>query len=485
MNTRTEGFQYTPEAGLRPGLPTLGAIQPQKSITRQSHDVIVIGAGYAGLTAARDLTTSGLKVLLIEARDRIGGRTWSSNLGDYPFELGGTWVHWNQPHVYREISRYSLQEDLENSHDLDKGVNSFMLHTGGQTTKYSRAQEAELSNSALRKLVDVDGAFGRKTIPMPGAANIDAQLGKYDNMSIADRLQQVSLTEAELAVIEGFLAITCGAKLEDASFGELLRWWALNNYDMQLFMEQCLTYKLRSGQSNFARKFFDEAQATGNLDYIFSAPITSVQDSDASVLVRTSTNEYQAKQVICTVPLNVLKDVEFSPPLDAAKLRASQQGHVNQVSKVHVEAANPELRSLSSTIARPFDRLTYTFGDGTTPAGNTHLVAFGSSYEGVHLQGEEDISDTVRALQRFAPEMDVKRVVFHNWSRDPYAQGAWEWLRPGMIADRAILDGLRKRQGNVHFANADWSFLWRGFIDGAIEDGARVALDVRKKVLGW
>ena len=81
--------------------------------------------------------------------------------------------------------------------------------------------------------------------------------------------------------------------------------------------------------------------------------------------------------------------------------------------------------------------------------------------------------------------MDVKRVVFHNWSRDPFAQGAWEWLRPGMIADRAILDGLRKRQGRLHFANADWSFLWRGFIDGAIEDGARVALDVRKEVLGW
>ncbi|KAJ9657724.1 hypothetical protein H2198_004139 [Neophaeococcomyces mojaviensis] len=485
MNKSTDGFQWTEAAGLESGLPTLGAIQPQQRITKPKHsfDVIVIGAGYAGLTAARDLTTSGHSVLLVEARDRIGGRTWSSNLGGYPFELGGTWVHWNQPHIYREISRYNLQDDLENSHDLSGGINSFVLKEDGNTHNFTRAQEGELMSDLIGKLVNVDGALGRKLMPMPGSPSLgkDEIFAKYDAMSLADRIAQLDLTSTDKAILEGFLSITCGSKLEDASFGEMLRWWALNNYDMQLFMELCLTYKFRSGQSNFARKFFDEALSTGRLDYAFRAVTRSVTDDGTSVTVTTGTDKFRAKRVVCTIPLNCLKDVSFSPPLHPLKLEASKLGHVNQVSKTHVECANPELRSLSGTIARPYDKLTYIFGDGTTPAGNTHLVSFGSSLDGVHLQAEDDVEDTKRAFRAFVPDnqMDIKRVVFHNWSRDDFSKGAWEWLRPGMMSRKPYLDRLREKQGNVHFASADWAFLWRGFIDGGIEDGARVAMDVK------
>lgn len=147
MNNSTEGHQWTPDPGLQAGLPTLAAVSPPSNVQTRSpdssniFDVIVIGAGYAGLTAARDLTVSGCNVLLLEARDRIGGRTWSSNLGDYAFELGGTWVHWNQPHIYREISRYGLQDELENSHDLERGVSEFVLKSSDGLQRFSRAQE--------------------------------------------------------------------------------------------------------------------------------------------------------------------------------------------------------------------------------------------------------------------------------------------------------------------------------------------------------
>lgn len=338
-------------------------------------------------------------------------------------------------------------------------------------------------DTLLRKVVNVDGVFGRKIIPMPGTSSLgkDPALAQVDSMSIRDRLDQIrdQLDSTEAAILEGFLSITCGSRLEDASFTELLRWWALNNYDMQLFMEQCLTYKLRRGQSFFARKFFNEALATGHLAYAFSAPTESITDDGSFVTVATSNgSQFRARRVACTVPLNVLKDISFNPPLESLKLEASELGHVNQVSKVHVECANPELRSLSGTIANPHDRLTYIFGDGTTPAGNTHLVSFGSSYEGVHLHPEEDIEATKKAFQAFA-DMDIRRIVFHNWSKDPFAKGAWEWLRPDMLSGKPYLAALRQKQGNVHFASADWALLWRGFIDGAIEDGARVAMEIR------
>lgn len=84
---------------------------------------------------------SGLRVLLIEARDRIGGRSWSSNIGGYPFEMGGTWVHWNQPHVWREISRYQMRTELEESFDFSRGVNHFQLRTNQGATVMSHEDE--------------------------------------------------------------------------------------------------------------------------------------------------------------------------------------------------------------------------------------------------------------------------------------------------------------------------------------------------------
>ncbi|CAG1996103.1 unnamed protein product [Fusarium graminearum] len=70
------------------------AVVPSSHHIDNSYDVIVIGAGFAGLVAARELAAKGLKVLIIEARDRIGGRTWTARAFGEDFEMGGTWVHW-------------------------------------------------------------------------------------------------------------------------------------------------------------------------------------------------------------------------------------------------------------------------------------------------------------------------------------------------------------------------------------------------------
>jgi hypothetical protein len=75
-----------------------------------------------------------------------------------------------------------------------------------------------------------------------------------------------------------------------------------------------------------------------------------------------------------------------------------------------------------TSISYPHNKLSYGFGDGTTPAGNTHIVAFGGQHN--HFHPEEDIEKTKAAFQGFAP-MDIKRLVFHNWSKDEFAKGAW------------------------------------------------------------
>lgn len=70
-----------------------------------AHDVIVVGGGFAGVTAAREVALRGRSVLLLEARDRLGGRTWSADWEGTSIEYGGAWVHWHQPHTWSEITR--------------------------------------------------------------------------------------------------------------------------------------------------------------------------------------------------------------------------------------------------------------------------------------------------------------------------------------------------------------------------------------------
>jgi len=81
-------------------------------------------------------------VLLLEARDRIGGRSWSSNIEGYPFEMGGTWVNWGQAHVWREISRYEMRRELEISQDFSHGLNEFQVFTAiGEKKSLSHEDE--------------------------------------------------------------------------------------------------------------------------------------------------------------------------------------------------------------------------------------------------------------------------------------------------------------------------------------------------------
>lgn len=85
--------------------------------------------------------STGLKVLLLEARDRIGGRSWSSNIDGYPYEMGGTWVFWGQSNVWREIARYGMQDELEQSYDFTRGINKFLLASTNGTQEFTHDEE--------------------------------------------------------------------------------------------------------------------------------------------------------------------------------------------------------------------------------------------------------------------------------------------------------------------------------------------------------
>lgn len=252
----------------------------------------------------------------------------------------------------------------------------------------------------------------RTLIPFPHSGFHNPEARKYDRMSVLDRLNEISqsLTPNERASLESFILLCSCGTLETTSLFEFLHWWALGGYTYQGCMDCLISYKFKGGQSSFAIKFFNEALATGNLSYALNSPVKSIHDEGRQVTLKTrGGRKYTASRLVSTIPLNVLSDVEFNPPLDQNRAQATKIGHVNQCVKVHAEISNKDMRSWTG-ITYPSNKLTYAIGDGTTPAGNTHVVCFGGYFN--HIQPEEDIDATKSAVTGMAPgKMDIQRLV--------------------------------------------------------------------------
>jgi monoamine oxidase len=323
--------------------------------------------------------------------------------------------------------------------------------------------------------------MGRKVLPYAHDSFHNPEARQYDNMSAQDRMNAIalSLTPNERASLESFILLCSCGTLETTSFFEFLHWWALCGYSYRGCMDALISYKFKGGQSSFAIRFFREALATGRLFYTFNSPVSSISDhGDAVTLTTRDGRQYTGSRLVSTIPLNVLNTVSFNPPLGTQKAAATNIGHVNQCVKVHAEISNKDMRSWTG-ISYPFNKLTYAIGDGTTPAGNTHIVCFGGFHN--HMHPEDDINKTKEAVESMAPgNMNIRRLVFHNWSKDEFAKGAWFFSPPQLLS--TSLDAMRARHGNVVFASSDWAVGWRSFIDGAIEEGTRAAMTVKEEL---
>ncbi|KAL5593004.1 hypothetical protein FOBRF1_012106 [Fusarium oxysporum] len=479
MTTR-EGYIYKSDVAFQQGVKCTAAIYPRRNVpanVSDVFDVVVIGAGYAGLTACRDLTVAGYKVLLLEARDRLGGRTYTAEVDGHLYEMGGTWIHWQQPFVFRKMSRYGFTE-MWDSNENDVGCNYVTVPVEGKYIHMDKDEAERIVDGVFQKFCNVDGKLGRELIPFPHNPHHNPKVAEYDMMSAADRIKEIrpTLSDFEVAILEANLGAISGNDMKTTGFFDILRWWALCNYTTTGLADLTETYKIAAGQSEFATAFFKEGLGTGNLSYLFDVQVSSVKDHGNMVTLSTINGErFVGNRIICTVPLNILQNMEFNPHLNKDKQDAAQRGHIGFGAKFHLEARGNTLRSWLGAASSDSRVLTIR-GDGITPAGNTHVVCFAISSTS---QPKADAVDFIEHA-RNVHDMNIKQLVWHNWVNDPFARGTWCVFGPNFSL--RYLEALRERHGNVHFASGDWALGWRGFIDGAIEEGTRVACAVAEEL---
>lgn len=428
-------------------------------MSNQAQDVIVVGAGLAGLTAARELRHAGRRVLVLEARDRLGGRTFTSQFAGNEVELGGGFVHWFQPHVFAEMTRYGIG-----------------LAVPPEPTRWSYISQGQVHHSTVADLAPrVSELFeryfadARATMPLPyqPLAVADA-VAALDHLSVQDRLDQGDFTAEERDLLNPVLATSCSAPCADGALTAMIRWFSLPGWDFGLMLDAVGIYPLRTAD------LVEALAADAHPEVRLSAPVAAIEQRDERVTVTTRGGEgFTAPVVIVAVPLNTLARIDFLPALAPEKRAVADQGQASRGIKLWAHVRG-DLEPFFFMAPDDYP-LTFVVTEKVLDDGSQLLVGFGPDAE--RLRPDDDPEVRRAFAERLPAGVEIVAVTGHDWWTDEFSRGTWSVFRPGQLG---ALPVLQASHGRVVFAGSDVADGWNGFMDGAIESGLRAARSVTR-----
>ncbi|MGH2877089.1 MAG: flavin monoamine oxidase family protein [Solirubrobacteraceae bacterium] len=418
-----------------------------------SFDVAVVGGGFAGITAARECALRGRSVVVLEARDRLGGRTWSADWEGHRIEYGGAWVHWHQPHTFSEITRAGLE--------LDFGPEAERAHW--QVGSERRSGTIEERDAIAERGWDlfVDGVRTALPLPHHPLAAIE-ELAAFDRLSIAQRMEQLELDAEERDVLTAELESLAHGPLTDAGAVSVLRWHALSGYSLRLTQET-------GGRATIVRgtgALLAAIAGGAPMQHRLSTPVEAIARRGEGVeLALRDGGAVRARVAIVAVPLNALGAIEFVPGLPERKLAAIALGQASRGIKLMLHVRGEEVRQNAISPGHPFGYLDSEELDGD---GAQLMIGFGLDATRCDAT---DLPAVQRQLDAILPGYELLGATAHDWLADEFSRGTWAIHRPGWYEHHHA--EMRRAESGILFAGSDLADGWAGFIDGAIESGLR------------
>jgi monoamine oxidase len=445
--------------------------------TREA-DVVVVGAGLAGLAAARALTAAGVSVVVVEARDRVGGRLHNHEIGDGKVvEVGGQWIGPTQDRLA------ALAREL--------GVETFPTHAvGDNLIEYEgsvRRYRGTIPRINPVVLLDVERAQRRlnqlaRRVPLdapweaPNAARLDGQTA-------------ATWMRRNLATKSGRMLLGLGVEAV----------WAAQPEDMSLL--HVLFYIHSAG--SLERLFDTEggaqqdrfvggsqlipirmAEGLGEERVVLSAPVRRIEHGTDEVTVHAGGTAVRARRAIVAIAPTLAGRIAYDPPLPGYRDQLTQRMPLGTVAKCMAIYGEPFWRaeglSGQGTSDRGPVRVTY---DNSPPDGSPGVVL--GFLEGRHarelgrLAPDERRTAVVDCFARLfgpraaKPDEYVERLwAEEEWTRGCYGchmpTGAWTNYGPALHA----------RIGPLHWAGAEYARVWNGYMDGAVRSGDATAAEV-------
>ena len=421
-------------------------------------DAIVIGGGFAGVTAARELTIAGLDCTLIEARDRLGGRTWRQSWGGEWIELGGGWVHWHQPYAWAELQRAGQGIGESAAPELMSWAVGGVRRTG------TPAERHAITTRAWDKYVAPTATI----LPRPHDPQFAiSALAPYDAQTIAQRLDELDLDAEERDVLVAEFEGAAHGYLDDAGAVSMLRLNALAGGSLDLAEDAGGRYTFGAGTDGLIGAMAAQAPFAQWL----STPVDSIGPVSDGVEVRTRTGDVlRARTCVMTVPLNVLPHIEIES-ISTAKRDAIALGQASRGVKLWLRVKGESRGINSMAPGHPFG---YLMVDRLLPDGGQLLVGFGRDAAAFDI---DDRAAIQRSLDELHPGLEIVDATCHDWLADEFTRGTWAIHRPGWYTKHHL--AMREPEQGIVFAGSDLADGWSGYVDGAIESGLRAARQVK------
>ncbi len=454
---------------------------------RRSVDVVVVGAGFAGLTAARDLHRAGRSVIVLEARNRVGGRVWNHDLGaGHISERGGTFVGPTQDRVMalaRELGIGTFPTYIKGNNVYLSGKHR-LTWSGTGPTGTAPPDPLILPDLAL-VVSELDQMSRSVPVQAPWRAPNAAE---WDGQTLETWISQHTLTPQFRALVPVVTRPVFGAEPRElpllfvlfyiASSGDATHPGTFErNFNTQGGAQQS---RFIGGSQTIALK----VAAALAQRVLLRSPVRRIVQGSSLVTIESDRLTIRAKRVIVAVPPALAARIDYEPILPFQRDQLTQRYGQGTLTKVAAVYPKPFWREagLNGFAISPNGPISATFDD--SPPGGEPGVVFG-------FVGGDDARRyaSMSPASRRAAVLDQLAGFFGSRARKPTAffETTWageQWTRGcpvGIPATGTLLaygSRLREAVGRIHWAGTETSDYWNGYMDGAVRSGERAAAEV-------
>lgn len=447
------------------------------NLANREVDVVIVGAGLAGLVAARRLTSAGRSVLVLEARDRVGGRIYTTYLPDGTFlDQGGQWIGPNQ---HRLIA---LAEELEVKTFPTYDTGNNIEYYQGQPSVYASAvsmRDPAITMEAVETMLELNLLAQEVPLDAPWTAERAAE---WDSQTVASWSMANIASEDVRAWLMLIVQSVFSCEPRDLSFLHFLFYihsgGSLN--ELASVTRGAQERRFSGGSQQIAIRM----AATLGESVVLNSPVSAITQDERRVYVESDKMVVTAQHTIVALPPTLAGRIRYRPKLPATRDQLTQRMPMGTVIKVHCCYDTPFWREagLSGQVASDSGPVRITFDNSPENGTPGILLGFIEGDDG-RIWGQrtlEERRDAVLAcMVRYFGEQTQKPFAYieQNWADEEYSRGCYAgYMPPGVLSMYG--SALRTPIGRIHWAGTETATIWNGYMDGALQSGERAAAEI-------